>query len=249
MTIPDYIHAMVRRTAPPGAPVVPSSTPVVSFGDPKLARVATLGINPSAREFQEDGLLLRGSARRLATLESLGADSCDLLTDEQVAKVVAECSSYFRRRPNRNWFNPFDKLLRESIEASYYDGSACHLDLIQWSTNPVWGKICDTKCRGALLSDGVGHLRTQLANESFRLVLLNGREVVDQVVEMGLTNLWDVGELCFRDVGCRLFVGDGGGRLWMGWSTNLQSSFGVSREFKARLADWLGRAATRRCAR
>mgnify|MGYP007012348268 CR=1 FL=1 len=68
-------------------------------------------------------------------------------------------------------------------------------------------------------------------------MLLNGRTVVEQVVEVGLTKLWKVGELSFRDAGCRLFVGDGGGRLWMGWSTNLQRN-GVSQEFKARLGDW-----------
>lgn len=99
MNIPDYITAMARRTAPLSAPVVPSSTPVVSFGDPRVAKVATLGINPSVNEFFEDGILLRGPARRLATVESLGATSCDLLTDEQVETVVAECWSYFRRQP------------------------------------------------------------------------------------------------------------------------------------------------------
>lgn len=233
---------MVRRTPPLGAPVVVSSTPAVTFGDPRLAKVVTLGINPSAHEFQENEMLLRGAARRLATLESLGATSCDLLTDVQVRTVVAECSSYFHRQPYRKWFDPFDELLRDGLEASYYDGSACHLDLVQWSTDPVWGKIRDAKVRRALLEDGVPHLRMQLANENFRLVLLNGREVINQVVDVGLTRLWKVGELSFREVGCRLFVGDGGGKIWMGWSTNLQSSPGVGKEFKARLADWLRRS-------
>src|SRR5205814_6524697 len=93
-------------------PVVPGSTPVVAFGDPRRATVATLGINPSHREFIENGGLLSGEDRRLATLEPLGADRLDRLTDEQVASVVADCPSYFQRRPYQRWFDPLDRLLQ-----------------------------------------------------------------------------------------------------------------------------------------
>src|SRR5439155_1423221 len=61
-----YMVSMVRRLPPPCAPVVAGSTPVVAFGDPGRAHVATLGINPSAHEFLEGGKLLVGGSRRLA---------------------------------------------------------------------------------------------------------------------------------------------------------------------------------------
>jgi hypothetical protein len=65
---------MVQRLPPPGAPVVAGSTPVVSFGDPLRTRIATLGINPSRKGFLDDqGQLLAGARRRLATLDSIGA--------------------------------------------------------------------------------------------------------------------------------------------------------------------------------
>src|SRR5437899_2490960 len=83
--IPEYAVVMVCRLPPAGAPIVPGSTPVVAFGDPARATVATLGINPSKNEFMEDGRLLTGTERRLATLDSLGAERLDLLTDAQVA--------------------------------------------------------------------------------------------------------------------------------------------------------------------
>src|SRR5688572_19101921 len=105
---------MVRRLPPGNAPVVVGSTPVIAFGDPQRAEVATLGINPSTSEFTEGGQLLVGQSRRLATVESLGAERLDRLTDEQVAEVVADCASYFRRRPYRGWFDPLDELLRGS---------------------------------------------------------------------------------------------------------------------------------------
>lgn len=97
--------AMVRRVPPTGAPVVPGSVPVVAFGDPERAEVASLGINPSHREFVENGVLLCGQHRRLATLESLGATRIDRLTDGQVADVVADCAAYFQRNPYRRWFD------------------------------------------------------------------------------------------------------------------------------------------------
>src|SRR5580704_4782082 len=51
----------VRQLPPEDTPVIPLATPVIAFGDPGPARVATIGINPSAREFLEDGRLLAGS--------------------------------------------------------------------------------------------------------------------------------------------------------------------------------------------
>src|SRR5262249_23080197 len=108
---------MVRRAMPPGVPVVAGSTPVVSFGDPGRAEVATLGINPSKAEFIENGVLLSGSSRRLATLESLGACDVVQLTDEQVLQVALECANYFSpdRNPYRLWFDPIDRLLQDAI--------------------------------------------------------------------------------------------------------------------------------------
>jgi len=193
--LPEYQLAMVRRLPPRGTPVVPGSTPVVAFGDPARAEVATLGINPSANEFLEHSRLLSGSQRRLATLESLGAQRLDRLTEAQVTMIVADCATYFQQRPYRRWFDPLDELLRAGADASYYDGSACHLDLVQWATQPVWGKIAHPGVRQTLLDDGVPHLRVQLARENVRLVLLNGREVLDQVAVVRLADLEEVGHL------------------------------------------------------
>lgn len=131
---------MIRRTPPEGAGVVPGSTPVVAFGDPDRARVATLGLNPSRREFLDrHGRLLDGSERRLATLASLRAVRLEDLGDKQVAEVITDCAGYFRRHPYRRWFDPLDRLLQSAAAASYYDSTACHFDLVQWATNPVWG--------------------------------------------------------------------------------------------------------------
>lgn len=236
--LPDLTD-MVRRAPPSNsAAVVPRSTPVVSFGDFALARVATLGINPSKSEFVDrSGALLVGSRRRLATLDSLGAADLASLTEAQALQVVYECNAYFSINPYRKWFDPLDNLLREGAGVSYYDGSACHLDLVQWATDPVWGQLKDGKVRSALLNDGLPHLTAQLRGGAISLVLINGREVIDQVNRTGLAKL-ELQETNLES-GCSVYGGRGDGVEFLGWSTNLQSSFGVTLSFRQSLAQWL----------
>jgi hypothetical protein len=106
--------------------------------------VATLGINPSHVEFVDSGgVLLDGNRRRLATLASLGVSEHRDLDARSAAWVIDDCARYFARRPYRRWFDPLDRLLREGAFVSYYDGTACHLDLVQWATSPVWGRLTD----------------------------------------------------------------------------------------------------------
>jgi hypothetical protein len=245
-----YLSAMVRRLPPDGAGVLPGSTPVVAFGDPTRARVATLGINPSRREFtDEQGQMLTGAQRRLATMTSLGASRLDLLEDAQVASVVADCGTYFLRQPYRRWFDPLDALIRAGASASYYDGTACHLDLVQWATDPVWGQMADDRVRRVLMDDGVPHLRAQLAaNPQIRMVLCNGRQVIDQVRAAGLADLAETGIIRSGTVTCYLYAAEQGDRRWLGWSANLQSGRGISNAFKEELAGRLARARDTPCA-
>ena len=233
---------MVRRLPPVGTPVLPGSTPVVAFGDSARAEVATLGINPSAREFVEKGVLLEGADRRLATLDSLHAGRLDDLTAAQVASIIADCASYFQRQPYRRWFDPLDQVLHAGTGTSYYDGSACHLDLVQWATDPIWGNIRDRAVRRTLLEDGVPHLRAQLKHEHIRVVVMNGNQVLEQVVATQLAELTEVGRLPMAHTTCRLLVGKAAGITWVGWSANIQSSRGVTRQLRRGLAEWLGDA-------
>lgn len=245
LALPEHLVAMVKRMPPASTPVVPQTTPVVAFGNPELAAVATLGINPSASEFLKDGKLLSGQHRRLATLASLNAHRLDLLDDAQVATVIAECAAYFQRRPYRRWFNPLNQLLRISTTTSYYDGTACHLDLVQWATDPVWRRIANKQVRRLLLDEGLPHLRALLGRDNVQLVLLNGRQVINEVEGAGLVTLCEVGTILMGRVGCLLYEGLDQHVRWIGWSTNLQSSFGVSSSFKQELADWIAAAISR----
>lgn len=236
VTIVGWQVEMAARTTPAVVSIVERSTPVLSFGDALRADVATLGINPSRQEFYSiEGELLIGAQRRLATTDSLGIMAGQPLTEDQARRVVAESNDYFARNPY-NWFNPLEALLNTAASASYYDRSACHLDLVQWATDPVWGKLTDRGAAALLLEEGRLHLETLLARSNVHLVLLNGATVVEQLQDIGLARLREVKKIAKGNTTCRLLVGEGHGINYVGWSTNLQTSFGVSNEFKQRLA-------------
>jgi hypothetical protein len=237
VTIAQWQVEMASRAAPPVAGIVDGSTPVLAFGNPPQAEVATLGINPSRLEFTSAaGVFLSGGERRLATTGSLGATPGQPLTADQARQVVADCNSYFDRNPY-GWFKPLDALLRQAVGASYFDRTACHLDLIQWATDPVWGKLGDPTGAELLLAEGRSHLEVLLGRSDVHLVLLNGIAVVEQVRRVELAKLQEVSKVAVGSVTCRLFTGEGRGINYLGWSTNLQSSRGVSNEFKQRLAE------------
>jgi hypothetical protein len=225
---PNYIDGRLRQLAPSSLPVVPGSTPVVAFGDVRNAKFATLGLNPSKREFLDRaGNELTGSERRLETLSSLGVTDLASAPSDVIRKVFEGCNGYFQRRPYRRWFDVLEKILTP-LGASYYDGTACHLDLVQWATDPTWGKLRGTHKRSLVEAD-LSFLRQQLLQEQIRLLLLNGSGVVKAYCEgfgCGLAEKVIAGK-----IGWNLFCGrTARGARVVGWNKNLQGSHGVSSE-------------------
>src|SRR5215831_8468276 len=149
----DYVRERLRRPPNHGSSVVPLSTPVVAFGNPGSARVATLGLNPSRQEFLDTfGRELDGRQRRFETLASLRVSGLASASDDVLSMVLTACNQYFKRNPYRTWFDQLDEILRV-IGASYYDGTACHLDLVQWATDPTWNGLPPAVRRRLLAED------------------------------------------------------------------------------------------------
>lgn len=176
--IPDYIELRNRRPVPASASVVPGSTPVIAFGDPASSRVATLGLNPSRLEFLTRSGQLLTLERRFETLEALGISSLTAASDEAVVRVWEGCRQYFARNQYRRWFDQLEAVLR-SVDASYYERSACHLDLVQWATDPTWGSLGDDAI-GRMLLEAVPFLQAQLRASSIEMIPLNGRRVMTE---------------------------------------------------------------------
>jgi hypothetical protein len=226
--VPHYIEARIRQSAPPAVRVLPGSTPVVAFGDVQKARVATLGWNPSKIEFLDNaGQQLVDDERRLETLASLQETNLNHASSDTVYKVLRGCTTYFGRRPYLRWFGKLERILRH-VNASYFDGSACHLDLVQWATNPVWGDLEPAE-KETLLKADIPFLRRQIAQEQIQLLLLNGAGVMRAYCEYFGESLTSVP---FPTPGrLELYTGRTANRVRVvGWNINLQSSFGVSNE-------------------
>jgi hypothetical protein len=240
-SIHQYVIDMVRRKAPANCGVIGGSTAVVSFGNFREARVATLGINPSKREFlTKDGEWLPEPERRLATYESLGLRPSEDISFEQAVQIVSESDNYFDKNAYE-WFDNLETFLDCGFDASYYDGSACHLDLSHWATDPVWGKLSKQQ-QQILLEDGVQYLRSQLAEKNITHVIVNGAQVWNEIKRSGLAEFEDKGKITFskNKTSCTLRVGYGEGTTFLGWTANIPSSFGsTEKKFHDELCQWL----------
>lgn len=233
-----YVEQRIRRPVPPNASVVPGSTPVVAFGEFRRATVATLGLNPSRVEFLDhDGRELKGDAQRLATLASLGF--CDLGSAPlpAVAQVLADCESYFHRRPYMRWFGQLVPILA-ACGASYQYGTACHLDLVQWATDPTWAKLEPASLRRQLVADDAAFLREQLRSERIKLLLVNGNGVWSELRCGDVQEHKPIAGLGWRDI--RILTGTYEGVRVVAWSANLQSSRGVTTAQRTELARRIG---------
>ena len=234
MTVPDYVAERVRREPADGTFVLAGSTPVVAFGDPSLARIATLGLNPSDAEFVMRGVELDGRERRFETLRSLRVPSLVDAPDSVVAAVVHRCNGYFFGNPYRGWFDRLDEILR-TCGSSYYDRTACHLDLSQWATSPKWGSIGRT-AQDTLMRLDAPFLAQQLEHEGIETLLINGRAAINGFSRAFGSRLREAGTVTDRSVRTQLYISQLKHTRVIAWSTNLQSSFGVTRELRAMLA-------------
>jgi hypothetical protein len=222
---PAYLIERTMEPPPGGCCVVRGSTPVVAFGRPVGPAVATLGINPSSSEFlARNGSLLAGHRRRLATMDSLGLAVGDQIGEAAAAAIIGDCARYFHRKPY-HWFNPLNRVLRDALGVSYWDGTASHLDLVQWATAPVWGGL-DSAVRVRLLDADTAFLSRQLIDGGYRLVVVNGRTAMDWVERAGLV-AWHEERRLTGPPSARVCIGDAGGRRFVGWSCNLQSQHGA----------------------
>lgn len=210
LTVPAYVEDRIRRPPPPGVGVVPGSTAVVAFGD----------------------------VRRLATPRSLGVNDVAMAVPEAVEQVYSECLTYYRRNPCRRWFDWLEAVL-DHLGASYYAGSACHVDLAQWATGPTWARL-PAPARRRLFEHDAPFLLTQLQRERFNALLANGRAVLDQLRRLPPITLTE--QRSARETGYRgtasVFTPVLYARLSVvPWTTNLQSSVGLTNALRQPIAE------------
>ena len=236
--------------------VIPWGAPVPSFGDATISHVATLGLNPSNREFvDEKGKELQGHLRRFHTLNSLGIDHWLDAEASHLELIIESCQEYFYRNPYEGWFRKLDRVL-SGTGFSYFDAKApaCHLDLIPYATGRKWSALSSHQ-RTALLKNASDTLALLLRDSSIKAIVLNGISVVENFqLSMGIVldrkrmANWTlprrdsngVAGFAYRGVLSEL-VGVQSPRpvLVLGYNHNLQSSFGVTTRVMGAIRDWI----------
>jgi hypothetical protein len=236
--------------------VIPWSCPVPSFGDVSNSVVATLGLNPSNREFVgDDGYELDDKSRRLHTLSSLGLSKWSQIKKRHLGLIEQSCRDYFHKNPYDGWFKALEDII-SGANFSYYgvNSNACHLDLIPYATARKWTEL-SPKERVVLLEFAGDTLGLLLRNSPIRVLILNGRSVVSNLEKIAgvtferremkgwtLPRRSDAGVVGFAYTGAiSQILGVELPRpvVVLGFNHNIQSSFGVTTKVKVAIKQWI----------
>lgn len=241
------------------ANVISWGAPVPVFGDPSRSSVATLGLNPSNREFVDAlGRELVGDLRRFHTLNSLGLTQWSDIDSAQLRLIAESCRKYFQRNPYDGWFKVLDQII-SGTKKSYYSNvdHACHLDLIPYATTCKWTDLTSHQ-RSLLLSVSGNALGVLIRESPIRLLILNGQAVVthfekiaEVCFEKNIVPEWTLPRKANQGVSGIAYKGlvkrIAGVRLnqdliVLGYNHNIQSSFGVTAEVKSAIRSWIARS-------
>lgn len=236
--------------------VIQWGMPVPSFGNINKSKIATLGLNPSNREFVDEmGNELQGRNRRFHTLKSLGIKDWSEIDYRHLSLLSTSCENYFNNNPYDRWFKVLDRII-SGINASYYgsEANACHLDLIPYATKCKWNELSINQ-RLTLIDITENSLGLLVRDSPIKLILLNGRSVVNLFQESTKISLqstimpdWSLPRQATRDVTGIAYFGVvdslsgvqlGRHLLVLGFNHNLQSSFGVTSLVLDRIQKWV----------
>lgn len=241
------------------ANVIKWASPVPSFSDLSKSQVASVGINPSNREFvDQSGTELEGPARRFHTLRSLRISSWSEADARHLDLIIQSCYEYFKHNPYDRWFKRLDYVIA-GANVSYYSKTekACHLDLIPYATDCKWTELTSGQ-RSWLYSAAQGTLGSLLRDSPIRILILNGKSVVRQFEIIAGVNLaktemlsWSLPRRVIDNVKGIAYTGVvtsingielGRSVLVLGFNHNLQSSFGVTNEITESIRQWIAEA-------
>ena len=245
MSVRPEIAARLRRAMPKDCSVIEQSLPVISFGDAFKARVATVALNPSWREFWDSEHVWRdGEKRRLESLRSLGLATPEALSDEHVEQAILRSDAYFAHQPYKTWFNPLNTLVRDVTGADYYDGSACHLDLVQWATATVQKDL--GHAWDHLVEQDKEFLLWQLETTSADTIIMNGKAVVEALMQESVVPQLESEQLHYvnkqgKPRSVTVYSGRSHGRVYVGW--NVVVAYGVPKDVRGAFIATLQQAA------
>lgn len=251
-----------RLTVTSRQEIVEWACPVPFFGDPRRARIATVGINPSNKEFVDDlESPLIGLDQRLPTRQSLGLHRWEEATAREVKAIDSACRRYFDGNSYDRWFAVLESVLNGAGATFYGLGAdACHLDLVPFATTQKWGKLSAVS-RRKILGASIDLFARIVADTDIHTLVLNGRSVVEAFRAVSAESALQAMEVCqwqlprgtgspVGGIAYRGVIHDIYGYQLarpmkiIGYNHNLQSSFGVTAAVKQSISKWVAREAS-----
>jgi hypothetical protein len=238
-----YIENRIKQN-PNNLEILRNSTPVICFGNLMNSRIATLGLNPSDKEFVDDDKnFLSGRYLRFQNCFTLMQNDLTKLNSNQTELVLQYCLEYFNNfNPYREWFDYLERHVLSKLDISYYNGTCCHLDLVQWATSNKWRDVLPVN-QSILLNSDYSFFLHQLDNQDIVVLLVNGNGVFRTLMEKGeisdeVNMIIECGnETCQMH---KLLLNTGKKKIrCIAWSKNLQSTFGLTNNMRNEIGNWI----------
>jgi len=257
----EYINKLLKETEIEYAKIIPWSTPVYSFGNIQNSKLATLGINPSNREFENlKGEELVGYNRRFHTLNSLNISKWAQIDHDKTIQIKMLCDEYFQRNPYDQWFKKLDYLISGSSYSYYFPSNeACHLDLIPFATSEKWSDL-KIEQQNFLLKKSSNFLGDLIKNSNIEYLILNGSSVIKNFE--AITNVkfskeliqnWSLNRRKGKPVRGYSYEGEINkiGKIELnreikilGFNHNIQSSYGITNDVQKSIRSWISKKIT-----
>jgi len=160
--------------------IIQWAPPIICFGNIDKSKIATVGINPSNKEFVNNmGIEITGYKRRFPTLQSLNIQNWNEINESHVYKIKDSYENYFKNNSYDIWFKKLDFILSECGFSFYFPSyNACHIDLVPFTTKLKWGSL-KPYVKLELINHSNYVIEKVLAESSIETLILNGQSVVD----------------------------------------------------------------------
>ncbi|GAE63564.1 hypothetical protein H3Z85_07940 [Chryseobacterium indologenes] len=226
--------------------IIKDYVPILYFGNIMNSRIATIGLNPSDKEYYDSNGY---SYNRFVNKDDLKINSWSEVSHSEILEIQTSFDYYFNRNPYKNWFNRLDVLFSD-VEFSYYFpyNNTVHLDIIPVATKDKWGNLSLVE-RDFLIAEFGNYLKYLITESNIEICILNGQSVVDNFQKVFKQELfkkhiseWDIltkrTTVKGNSYKATLIKGDKK-ILILGFNHNIQSSFGVSKDIVISIKEWL----------
>lgn len=226
--------------------IIKDYAPILYFGDIMNSRIATVGLNPSDKEYYDS---LGQSYDRFFNKENLQVDSWSNISNEKIDQIKNSFDFYFNHRPYKNWFNRLEDLLVDGQFSYYFPyNNIVHLDIIPVATKDKWGSLSFSE-QDFLINQFGNYLEYLITESYIEVCILNGQGVVDnfqkvfgQLIDKKYVEQWNIKtkNKVVKGKSYRTILKAKDKKiLVLGFNHNIQSSFGVSKEIIASIRSWL----------